>query len=440
MPEDDKQQRPVRKLTVKNFSVIKEAELEFGKITVLIGPQSSGKSLLCKLAHYLSKEAIEVAVTSVLSGISWDKYVVDLSKAFSSRFFTDYEFVSGLSEISLTENEFRIDVDWPRDSNNPRFRFCEAFKYEFDSLANGQSQTVPAPSGAYLPQIRRRDVWTRLFKLASGEDYEGPVYIPAGRAFFTNAPKGFAALQNPAIDQLTREFSSHIIWDSRWKNGLLTSGRGITDEIDRFMTRIAGGYVTAEAGQPRFLTDDGRKLPLEIVSTGIQELAPLFNILEQLMFFREHSIEAEQSSVEGGSEPPVVVRPVIYIEEPEANIFPKSQYDLVRLFAWLASDPILNFKWVITTHSPYILSVLGDLVKAGLIASKEPERRTAVAQIISESFWINPEDFAAYKIEDGKLQSIFDKDSGQIDGDYLDDVSGKISDEFGQLLEIQYGK
>ena len=36
----------MRKLTVKNFSVIKEAELEFGKITVLIGPQSSGKSLL----------------------------------------------------------------------------------------------------------------------------------------------------------------------------------------------------------------------------------------------------------------------------------------------------------------------------------------------------------------------------------------------------------
>ena len=34
----------MRKLTVKNFSVIKEAKLEFGKITVLIGPQSSGKS------------------------------------------------------------------------------------------------------------------------------------------------------------------------------------------------------------------------------------------------------------------------------------------------------------------------------------------------------------------------------------------------------------
>ena len=37
MADNESKQRPVRKLTVKNFSVIKEAELEFGKITVLIG-------------------------------------------------------------------------------------------------------------------------------------------------------------------------------------------------------------------------------------------------------------------------------------------------------------------------------------------------------------------------------------------------------------------
>jgi predicted ATP-dependent endonuclease of OLD family len=45
MTDNGNQSRPVRTLTVKNFSVIKEAKLEFGKITVLIGPQSSGKSL-----------------------------------------------------------------------------------------------------------------------------------------------------------------------------------------------------------------------------------------------------------------------------------------------------------------------------------------------------------------------------------------------------------
>ena len=72
----------MRKLTVKNFSVIREAELEFGKITVLIGPQSSGKSLLCRLAHFLGKQLIDLAVSSLNYRMSWDQYLEYLGKEF----------------------------------------------------------------------------------------------------------------------------------------------------------------------------------------------------------------------------------------------------------------------------------------------------------------------------------------------------------------------
>jgi predicted ATP-dependent endonuclease of OLD family len=62
--ENEKQQRPLRTLTVENFSVIKHAKLEFGKITVLIGPQSSGKSLLCKLAFFFEQHVSELVSSS----------------------------------------------------------------------------------------------------------------------------------------------------------------------------------------------------------------------------------------------------------------------------------------------------------------------------------------------------------------------------------------
>jgi predicted ATPase len=75
----------MRKLTVKNFSVIKEAELEFGKITVLIGPQSSGKSLLCKLAFFLTRELVGIATSSILNGDSWEEYLQAVSRDFWSR-------------------------------------------------------------------------------------------------------------------------------------------------------------------------------------------------------------------------------------------------------------------------------------------------------------------------------------------------------------------
>jgi ABC-type cobalamin transport system ATPase subunit len=75
----------VRKLTVKNFSVIKEAELEFGKITVLIGPQSSGKSLLCKLAYFISAQLPILTVDAVASGQFWDMF-----EPFGIQKFTDW--------------------------------------------------------------------------------------------------------------------------------------------------------------------------------------------------------------------------------------------------------------------------------------------------------------------------------------------------------------
>src|ERR1035438_3520526 len=78
----------MRKLTVKNFSVIKDAELEFGKITVLIGPQSSGKSLLCKLAYFLGREVINIAIERVVNRFEYgfSDFEVALQKEFAKWF------------------------------------------------------------------------------------------------------------------------------------------------------------------------------------------------------------------------------------------------------------------------------------------------------------------------------------------------------------------
>ena len=76
----------MRKLTVKNFSVIKEAELEFGKITVLIGPQASGKSLLCKLAYFLSKEVLDIAVGRAINNFDFSTFEEEVMKRFREWF------------------------------------------------------------------------------------------------------------------------------------------------------------------------------------------------------------------------------------------------------------------------------------------------------------------------------------------------------------------
>ena len=436
----------MRKLTVKNFSVIKEAELEFGKITVLIGPQSSGKSLLCKLAYFLGKELVELAVSSVLNGNLWDEYLLSASKEFIGR-FTGNGLVSRGTQLTFTSHNYETSLVFGDGPSFPKFQFGPPFKRQYELLLNDPRQTVPSASGAFIPggispRVRQENIWVALNQVLSDSVLEGVLYIPAGRAFFTNTSKAVAVLQNVGIDPITRGFAGQIQWDSRWKNGLLTTGRGVTDGISGYMSGISQGFVMSDSGVPRFLASDGRKLPLEVLSTGTQEMIPLFNVLQQLMYFREHSFEGARAVYDPPlPERPTSSRPFVYLEEPEANVFPKTQYDLVRLFTWLANDPVLDFSWVITTHSPYILTAFNDLIKAGMIAEERPDKASEVEKVIPPQYWIKPGDFAAYAFDgkDGILRSIMDKETKMINGDILDDISSNIADEFGQLLEIQYG-
>jgi hypothetical protein len=77
----------MRRLTVKNFSVISQSELERGKVTRLIGPRSSGKSLLCNQAYFLTKQKIEVALATILSAKLPDRDKFDDLRATMTRDF-----------------------------------------------------------------------------------------------------------------------------------------------------------------------------------------------------------------------------------------------------------------------------------------------------------------------------------------------------------------
>jgi hypothetical protein len=443
MTKDDEQQRPVRKLTVKNFSVIKEAELEFGKITVLIGPQASGKSLLCKLAYFLSNELIELAATSIANNRAWDHFVAFLPNEFQSRFYTAYGVSAHDTELAFTSGDYEVDLRWEPVSANPQFTFSKAFKQTYEAALDRRAAISRSVSGLLLSEgtsvgTRWHDALFELNTVIWGSAPLVSLYAPANRVFFSNLSKQAEVFKNIGLDPITRSFAGQIVWDGGWKVGLLTSGRGITDEINRRMTGILGGFVITDSGTPRFLAEKGGVFPLEIVSTGTQEMIPLFNVIERLAYLREHLVEMNRSD-QGPSPAKMapVSRPLLYVEEPEANVFPATQYSLVQLFCWLSKDAILDFHWVITTHSPYILSSFNNLIEAGQAARNNPRLREEVAKIIPEQYWIKEGDFKAYAIEDGKLKSILNE-SGFVEANYLDQVSEVIGDEFDKLLRLEY--
>jgi hypothetical protein len=435
MEENGTKSYPVRTLTVENFSVIKYAKLEFGKITVLIGPQASGKSLLCKLAFFLGREVIEIAASSSMSGFSLGGLQQVVKAQFIQR-FSSHSGLSGKSAVEFSAGKYSIRFRWDDFPGNEDLSI--EFSEDFESL---YFQLTTSRASRVLPDITsqrelQNDVFISLSRLLAAPDMYETFFIPADRSLFTDANKGFALVQSPGIEPLVSRFAPEIAWGGKWKVGSLTACDDALMGLHREMVRIAGGAVRLDGSEPVFVAADGRKIPLTLLSSGTQELLPLLNVLERFATQQEHRQVYFQSTLEPAKVNSAIgIRTLIYLEEPEANVFPSTQSDLVRLFAWLSKRPYWDFSWVITTHSPYILSAFNNLIFAGQLGQDERLKKKIK---IDERFWIEPGSFRAYSIHDGKSQSILSETS-LINGDYLDSVSETIGKEFDELLRLEYG-
>lgn len=437
MPDNGDKTRPVRTLTVKNFSVIKEATLEFGKITVLIGPQASGKSLLCKLAYFLGRETIELAIRSISSMASLDSFRNILASQFVRRFAAN----SGLGAeayVAFSANKYTVELAWQDFAGNEdaRISFSPEFEVEYNALLANYSQDILGIG------IQRKDgqegIRARLSLLLADGFILDTYYVPAGRAFFTNVALGINALRNPDIDPLVSEFATTIAWNTNRISLSSEDARRALSRILAKMVEIAGGHIEGTSDSPVFVTNDNRRMPFPLLSSGTQELLPLFNVLGRLASDREKQVVfIEQPEGKQVDRWPIWTKKLLYLEEPEAHIFPETQYELTQLFAWFSNETTQDFSWVITTHSPYILSSFNNLIEAGQAARKNPELHDQVAKIVPEQYWIKEGDFKAYAIENGELKSILNE-SGFVEGNYLDQVSEVIGNEFDELLRLEY--
>jgi hypothetical protein len=440
----------MRKLTVKNFSVIREAELEFGKITVLIGPQSRGKSLLCKLAYFLSKRLLELAVDSISVIRSENEFKNLAIGEFAERFpvsvsGTTYsiEFEAGNYSIRIlgrvADNVGTSALGVKQDTIiNLEFseQFSKLYAFMIDQVRNGIS-------GGTSEIIQKNERWTKLNLLLSDGFVIQSLYAPAERAFFTNTTLGFKERRNPDIDPVIDEFAAEITWGRPWRyeGDFATRDNDVLDSVKQTMDKIADGEVKMDGNLPRFNAFDGRKISLSNLSSGTQGMLPLFNIIGFLAHHQQQSeLHFQSTGYSLPREAVVLTKKLVYVEEPESNVFPSTQYELVRLFAWLSSTPTLDFSWVITTHSPYILSSFNNLIEAGQVAKSKPELKDEVAKIIEEKYWIKDGDFKAYAIEEGVLKSIVAEDTGLVSSNYLDQVSETIGTQFDELLRLAYAE
>ena len=130
------------------------------------------------------------------------------------------------------------------------------------------------------------------------------------------------------------------------------------------------------------------------------------------------------------------LRPTIVIEEPELNLFPTLQVALVSKMVERLNSSRSNL--VITTHSPYILSVFDNLIYAKDVYDRaDDERKEKVAALVNPDAMISYDDIAAYNFDDHGVVTFINDPETRSTGAYaLDAASNETANVFNELLAI----
>ena len=143
------------------------------------------------------------------------------------------------------------------------------------------------------------------------------------------------------------------------------------------------------------------------------------------------------------------------IEEPELNLFPKAQYELIKLLEKNRFNPIPTIDDIgtihtYTTHSPYVLSSFNTFLYSYKVRFAINNKKLIefndnfvstheyMTKNVDNLFpaFINPENFSAYQISNGGAEQIINRETGLIDDNFIDDASDEMGDDFDSLMEL----
>jgi len=423
------------KLTVKNFAGITDLEIEIKRINVLIGPQASGKSVCAKLLFYFKNfvwEILSVVENEQTKRTLDSNYAKTFEEYFhpdscgKQDFFIRYEIANVFIEVTRNQDpKGKISLTYSDLFKKELTDLRSFLKKARDQKSEKNAEYDNFDRLSFLTgQVLRERLVEFLGTSICREAAFSQLFIPAGRSFFANLQNNIFSFlsSNNALDPFLREFGSRYegIKRARLRSRIRLENKDIQEEINRLIEKSLCGKHVHEKGNDFLEVADGRRISIANSSSGQQETLPLTIMLATLPFLA--------SSRTGQT---------VYIEEPEAHLFPSAQRNIVELIATVFNCRKEQLQFFITTHSPYVLTALNNLLQAGLLyqeSSGDVQRQ--LEKIVSRYKSLDVSDLSAYVLMDGKCRSIVCPETGLIDAKVIDSVSDDLAIEFEQLLNL----
>ena len=395
--------------------------LEISPLTVFIGPQGTGKSLVSQLlyffrdAQYListhsTQDEPDITVRKVIEGIR--------SGENSSRAFSSFVMDNKVDIQYLRRNSDRPDTPLPPRSKRGD-RGINLLPDRNWTITCYESNRQIRPQSEFKQQIESWLMNIADNPASSGEIKSEAVFVPAERSFFSrlinSAPQSLGSKDLPiTMREFTRVLFKSADTHQKWQEENNRERPLEASEIDDIITQELRGRAVFSRNGPyarrwQWIPEQSdRPIEIEMASSGQMETWPMVS-MAQAMF---------------GWEP--WQRPLfIHIEEPETHLHPSAQVAIAKLLAYLCNK---GFRLVITTHSLFVLYVLNNLV---LAAQNLPDKDFPGIPVTSQRLTSNL--LSAYLFSDGTAISIRDRESGELDESRLSSILGNLEMEYNQI-------
>lgn len=125
------------------------------------------------------------------------------------------------------------------------------------------------------------------------------------------------------------------------------------------------------------------------------------------------------------------------VEEPEQNLYPLSQKNVLNL---LIKDfnKSKNNGLIITTHSPYIIDYLSLNIKAQMVFENNKDKAKDIDKIVPKESWLKPQQVVIYQIKDnGTIQKLDNYDGIPSDNNYLNNALAGANELYSELMDLE---